>query len=142
MGKAVLAELVRTDRHHHRRAAGDSGLTKAIKVLSRAHQNLIWTRQRQANQLRSTLRGYYSAAIELGELTGPDALGVLGAAPTPSLGQTLSRSRIRRPFAKPGANAGSTPERPKSRPCCARTSSPSRPSWPTPWASRLRPSSG
>ena len=99
---AVLAELARTDRHHHRRVAGDSDLAEAIKVLSRAHQNLIWTRQRQSNQLRSTLREYYPAALELGELTGPDALGVLSAAPTPTLGRTLSRSRIASAIRKAG----------------------------------------
>ena len=91
---AVLAELARTDRHHHRRTAGDSELAEAIKVLSRAHQNLIWTRQRQANQLRSTLREYYPSALELGELIGSDALGVLSAAPTPKLGRGLSRGQI------------------------------------------------
>jgi hypothetical protein len=41
---AVMAELARTDRHHHRRIAGDSELAEAIKVLARAHQSLIWTR--------------------------------------------------------------------------------------------------
>jgi transposase len=91
---ATLAELARTDRHHHRRIAGDSDLAEAVKVLARAHQSLVWTRQRQVNQLRSTLREYYPAALELGELYGPDALGVLTAAPTPSLGRTLSRKRI------------------------------------------------
>ena len=52
----VLAELARTDHHNHRRIAGDSDLVNSIKVLTRAHQGLIWTRQRQLNQLRSTLR--------------------------------------------------------------------------------------
>jgi transposase len=91
---AVLAELARTDRHHHRRIAGDSDLAAAVKVLARAHQSLIWTRQRQVNTLRSTLREYYPAAVGLGELHGPDALGVLSVAPTPSLGRTLSQKRI------------------------------------------------
>ena len=91
---ATLAELARTDRHHHRRIAGDSEAAEALKVLARSHQNLVWARQRQVNQLRSTLREYYPAALELGELHGPDALGVLGAAPTPSLGRALSRKRI------------------------------------------------
>jgi transposase len=91
---ATLAELARTDRHHHRRVAGDSELAEAIKVLARSHQNLVWARQRQVNQLRSTLREYYPAALELGELHGPDALGVLAVAPTPTLGRALSRKQI------------------------------------------------
>ena len=39
----VLADLVRTDRHNHRRVAADSDLAEAIKVTARSHQNLIWT---------------------------------------------------------------------------------------------------
>jgi hypothetical protein len=58
----VLAELARTDAHNHRPIAGDSELAEAVKVLARAHQSLIWTRQRQVNQLRSTLREFYPAA--------------------------------------------------------------------------------
>jgi transposase len=99
---ATLAELARTDRHHHRRIAGDSDLAEAVKVLARAHQGLIWTRARQVNQLRSPLREYYPAALELGELYGPDALGVLGAAPTPSLGRTLSVKRIAAAISRAG----------------------------------------
>ena len=45
----VLADLVRTDRHLHREVAGDSELAEAVKVLARAHQGLIWSRQRQLN---------------------------------------------------------------------------------------------
>jgi hypothetical protein len=44
---AALAELARTDRHHHRRAAGDSELAEALKVLARSNQDLVWARQRQ-----------------------------------------------------------------------------------------------
>ncbi len=91
----VLAELARTDAHNHRPIAGDSDLAEAIKVLARAHQSLIWTRQRQANQLRSTLREYYPGALDaFGELASPDALAVLAVAPTPTQGRQLSRSKI------------------------------------------------
>jgi len=91
----VLAELARTDAHNHRPIAGDSELAEAVKVLARAHQSMIWTRQRQANQLRSTLREFYPAAAEaFDELTSGDALAVLAIAPTPELGRGLSRSKI------------------------------------------------
>lgn len=91
----VLAELARTDSHNHRPVAGDSELGEAVKVLARAHQNLIWTRRRQLNQLRSTLREFYPAALEaFDELGSPDALAVLAVAPTPALGRGLSRSKI------------------------------------------------
>ena len=59
----VLADLVRTDRHQHRPMAGDSELAEAVKVLARTHQNLIWSRQRHANLLRSTLRELYRAEM-------------------------------------------------------------------------------
>ena len=91
----VLAELARTDAHNHRPVAGDSDLAEAVKVLARAHQSMIWTRQRQANQLRSTLREFYPAALGcFDDLDGGDALAVLAVAPTPTLGRGLSRSKI------------------------------------------------
>jgi transposase len=91
----VLAELARLDGHNHRPIAGDSELVESIKVLARAHQGLIWTRQRQLNQLRSTLREFYPAALDaFPELDHSDALAVLAVAPTPSLGRQLSISKI------------------------------------------------
>ncbi len=91
----VLAELARTDSHNHRPVAGDSNLAEAVKVLARAHQGLVWSRQRQLNQLRSTLREFYPAALAaFDELGSPDALAVLAIAPTPTLGRRLSQSKI------------------------------------------------
>jgi transposase len=91
----VLADLARTDAHNHRQVAGDSELAEAVKVLARAHQTMIWSRQRQTNQLRSTLREFYPAALEaFDELAGRDALAVLAIAPTPTAGRLLSRSKI------------------------------------------------
>lgn len=91
----ILADLARTDAHNHRPVAGDSDLAEAVKVLARSHQNLIWTRQRQLNQLRSTLREFYPAALDAFDQLGHnDALAVLAVAPTPSQGRQLSRSKI------------------------------------------------
>jgi len=92
----VLADLVRTDRHHHRPVAGDSELAQATKVLARAHQRAIWDRQRQLNRLRSILREYFPAALEAfgTDLAHPDAVGVLERAPTPALAAKLSASAI------------------------------------------------
>jgi transposase len=92
----LLADLVRTDRHNHRPIAGDSAAVEAIKVLARGHQNLIWTRTRHTNALRSALREYYPAALEAFEdLAGRDALAILGRAPTPVEAARLSLSKIR-----------------------------------------------
>jgi transposase len=92
----VLADLVRTDRHLHRRVAADSELVEALKVLSRSHKDLIWQRQSQVNQLRSSLREYYPGALEAfgTDLAHPDALAVLGLAATPEQGRRLSQARV------------------------------------------------
>jgi len=87
---------VRTDRHNHRAVAADSELAEAVKILARAHQGLIWTRQRQLNALRSALREFYPAALAAfgNDLGSTDALAVLGRAPTPALGKGLSTAKI------------------------------------------------
>ena len=91
----LLADLVRTDRHNHRPIAGDSGQAEAIKVLARAHQSLIWARTRHTNGLRSALREYYPAALEVfDDLADRDALAILGRAPTPADAGRLSLSKI------------------------------------------------
>jgi transposase len=91
----VLADLVRTDRHNHRPVAGDSHDAGAIKVLARGHQNLIWSRTRQTNALRSALREYYPAAlIAFDDLAHHDCLAVLAKAATPTGGAHLSIGQI------------------------------------------------
>ncbi|MEJ7650734.1 MAG: IS110 family transposase [Nakamurella sp.] len=92
----VLTEVVRTDRAHHRPVAGDSEQAAVIKTLARAHQSMIWMRQRQSNQLRSTLREFHPAALLAfgDDLAGRDALAVLAIASTPAAGRALSTSRI------------------------------------------------
>jgi transposase len=92
----LLADLVRTDRHNHRPIAGDSPDVEAVKVLARAHQNLIWARNRNTNTLRSALREYYPGALEaFDSLSDRDALAILGRAPTPAEAARLSISKIR-----------------------------------------------
>jgi hypothetical protein len=92
----MLADLVRTDRHNHRQIAGDSELAEAVKILAHSHQSLIWTRQRQTNALRAALRESYPAALQAfgDDLDSSDALAVLGRAPTPALGKSLSAAKI------------------------------------------------
>jgi hypothetical protein len=67
----VLAEIVRLGRAHHRPVAGDSSVAEHVKVAARAHQTMIWTRQRSVNTLRSMLREFYPAAlVAFDELAG------------------------------------------------------------------------
>jgi len=92
----VLADLVRTDRHNHREAAGDTEGADAIKVLARTHQSAIWSRQREKNALRNALKDYYPGALNAfgTDLDDGDAVEVLTIAPTPALGAQLSLSKI------------------------------------------------
>jgi transposase len=82
----LLAEIVRLDRAHHRRIAGDSQIAEHLKIATRAHQTMIWSRVRQVNTLRSLLREYYPAALAAfgTDLASRDALAVLTAAPAQS----------------------------------------------------------
>ncbi len=92
----VLADLVRTDRHNHRPVAGDSPGADGIKIMARAHQNLIWSRARHTNGVRNALREYYPAALEtFSDLADRDTVAVLGRAPTPTLGARLTLPQIR-----------------------------------------------
>lgn len=91
----MLADLVRTDRHNHRRVAGDSAEVAAIQVVARGHQSVVWTSIRQANMLRSALREYYPAALHtFSDLADRDTLAVLAKAPTPAEGARLTIGQI------------------------------------------------
>jgi transposase len=91
----TLAAVARLDGHNHRRVQPDSELADAIKLTARAHQNLIWTRQRQLNQLRSTLREFYPTASEtFPELAHHDCLATLALAPSPSAARRLTDKRL------------------------------------------------
>ena len=89
----TLAEMVRLDRAHHQPLVPDSTLAEQVKVLARSHQTMIWTRQRQANVLRSTLREFYPAALAaFGDGPGrPGRPGGAGRAPRPGQGRWLCR---------------------------------------------------
>src|SRR5207342_1248248 len=91
----MLADMVRTDSHQLRPAAGDSPQAEGIKVLARTHKTLIWERTRQVQRLRHQLRGYYPAAIEaFPDLDAPDALELLRKAPDPARAARLTRAQV------------------------------------------------
>jgi transposase len=126
----VLADLVRTDRHNHRTVAADSELLAAIKVTARTHQNLIWTRTRHSNQLRSALREYYPAALEaFDELTHRDALAILAIAPPRIRAGSCRPPRSVRRSNGPAGNETSTPAPTRSATRCAANSSKRHRSW-------------
>src|ERR1700761_9005782 len=92
----VLADMVRTDSHQLRAAAGDSPEAAGIKVLARAHKSMIWNRTREAQRLRNQLREYFPAALEAfgDDLDAPDALELLAKAPEPARAARLTRAQV------------------------------------------------
>lgn len=103
----TLAAVARLDGHNHRPVFGDSDLVEAIKVTARAHSNLIWSRQRQMNQLRSALREFYPAALEaFPVLIHADCFGILDAAPTPTAGSKLTLAQIKAALRRGGRKRG------------------------------------
>jgi transposase len=90
-----LADMMRTDRHQLRPVAGDSAEAEAIKVVTRAHKTLIWERTRHALRLRQVLREFFPAALAaFDDLTGPEALELLGKAADPASAGRLSSTQI------------------------------------------------
>jgi transposase len=91
----MLADMVRTDSHQLRPAAGDSPQAEAVKVVARAHKTLIWDRTRQVQRLRHQLREYFPAALEAFEdLDAADALELLAKAPDPARAARLTRAQV------------------------------------------------
>jgi transposase len=91
----MLADMVRTDSHQLRPAAGDSQQAGGIKVLARTHKTLIWERSRAVQRLRHQLREYFPAALEAFEdLAAPDALELLAKAAEPARAARLTRAQV------------------------------------------------
>ncbi|WP_326693217.1 IS110 family transposase (plasmid) [Streptomyces sp. NBC_01795] len=107
----VLANVLRTDMHAHRRLPDDTDLARAIAVLARAQQNSLWNRQQLANQLRLLLREYYPAALDAfakwtNGLCRPEAREPLKTAPTPAQAARLTRSQIIAALKRSGRKRG------------------------------------
>ena len=77
--------------------AGDSDDAGAVRILARAHQQLIWDRVRQTNRLRSALQRVLPGAHwrPSPSLAHGDALGVLATAPGPREAARLTITQIR-----------------------------------------------
>jgi hypothetical protein len=91
----VLADMVRTDFHQLREAAGDSPEAAGIKVLARTRKTMIWERTRETQRLRHQLLEYYPAAVQaFSDLDAPDTLELLGRAPDPRQGRKLTRAQV------------------------------------------------
>jgi transposase len=103
----TLADMVRTDRHQLRVIAGDTPQAQAVKVVARAHQTLIWDRQRHALRLRAALLDFFPAALAaFDELTAPDTLRLLAKAPDPAAAARLSRAQVLAELKRAGRRGG------------------------------------
>jgi transposase len=91
----MLCDMVRTDSHQLRSAAGDSTEAAGIKVLARTHKTLIWERTRAVQRLRAQLREYFPAALDaFDDLDAADSLELLGKAPDPARAAKLTRAQV------------------------------------------------
>jgi transposase len=91
----VLADMVRTDHHRLRPAAGDSAQAEAVKVVTRAHKTLIWERARHSMRLRQALLDFFPAALAaFDDLTASDTLELLATAPDPVSAAALTVEQI------------------------------------------------
>ena len=91
----ALADMVRTDSHQLRPAAGDTPEAQGLKVLARAHKTMIWERTRAVQRLRHQLREYFPAALEaFDDLDAPDTLELLARAPEPGRAARLTRAQV------------------------------------------------
>jgi transposase len=116
----MLADMVRTDSHQLRPAAGDSPEAEGIKVLARTHKTLIWERTRAVQRLRHQLREYFPAALEAFEdLDAPDVLELLAKAPDPDRARRLTPRRCPPRSSAPAATGSRTRPTPSSRRCAA-----------------------
>ena len=92
---ALLANILRTDRHVHRPLPADSEQVRAVKACARQHHEAIWARQQAMNRLRSLLHDYYPQALQaFPNLAHRAAASVLRAAPTPQTAQRLTPNRV------------------------------------------------
>jgi len=108
---AVLANVLRTDRHAHRPLPADSELAQAIAVLARAQQDAVWDRTAAHNKLRSHLREYFPGflaafAAARDGIMRPEARAVLAAAPTPDQAARLTLAQLRTLLTKAGRVRG------------------------------------
>lgn len=92
---ALLADVLRTDRHQHRPLPLISHGGLAVKALARQHQEAIWSLHQTTSRLRSVLLEFYPQALQaFPNLKHKAALTVLAAACTPELGTKLTTRKI------------------------------------------------
>lgn len=106
----VLAELGRTDAHRLRTICPDSQETKALRVLTRAREDLVATRVELANQLRAQLDAFWPGALIFSAVDSPTSLAFLRRYPSPADAKGLGPKRLEAFLARRGYSGRKTPE--------------------------------
>jgi transposase len=97
----VLAEAARTDSHRFRVLVPDSDATKALRVLTRAREDLVEHRVALANELRAQLECFWPGAAHIfAEIDSPIALAFLRRYPSPGDARGLGEQRLQRFLAR------------------------------------------
>ena len=90
-----LAELARTDHHRFRALVADSDQSRALKVLTRAREDLVGPRVALANQLRAELEAFWGgAAVLFSEIDSSISLAFLKRYPSPKDAARLGEKRL------------------------------------------------
>jgi transposase len=91
----VLAELARTDMHRLKTLEPDGDETRALRVLTRAREDLVEQRVALGNQLRAQLEAFWPGAAKIfSEVDCPIALAFLERYPSPSDARSLGEKRL------------------------------------------------
>lgn len=90
----VLAELARTDAHRFRALVPDGEETKALKVMTRAREDLVGVRVELANQLRAQLGAFWPGALLFAEVDSPISLAFLERYPSRRDAKGLGAGRM------------------------------------------------
>jgi transposase len=91
----VLAELARTDMHRLRVLAPDRDETRALRALTRAHQDAVGARVALCNQLRAQLAAFWPGATQVfSGLDSPISLAFLERYPSPTDAHRLGPRRM------------------------------------------------
>jgi len=92
---AVLAGILRTDRHLHRPLPQITDDALGVKAAARQHQEAIWALHQTISRLRAVLLDFYpQALVAFPKLKHHAALAVLAAAPTPDAATLLTKRKI------------------------------------------------
>jgi transposase len=106
----VLAELARTDAHRLRAIRPDSEETRALRVLTRAREDLVGARVELANQLRAQLEAFWPGALIFADVDSPISLAFLARYPSPADAKGLGPKRLGAWLARQGYSGSKDPE--------------------------------